>query len=287
MEWNKELVINTFSDVDVARILRISLEKEFHDDLVVWRGEPFGDFSILSAYKLLLPSILGPNFNDLHTTSRDFYRQLWNLQLPTKLKITVLRISRNFIPILVNLNHKQLVANMACPKCEGAKENLDHVLREYPVSIESLVANEDFQHILRVLNTNVDGKQKIMFALTSIKGIGRRFANIVCKKADVDMNKRAGELTAQELDNLMTIVANPRQFKIPDWFLNRQKDYKDGKYSQVVSNALDMKLRDDLERLKKIRNHRGLRHYWGLRVRGQHTKTTGRRGKTVGVSKKR
>lgn len=63
----------------------------------------------------------------------------------------------------------------------------------------------------------------------------------------------AGELTAAELENLMTIVANPRQFKIPDWFLNRKKDYKDGRYSQVVSNALDMKLRDDLERLKKIR----------------------------------
>uniref|UniRef100_A0A803Q1R5 RNase H type-1 domain-containing protein n=1 Tax=Cannabis sativa TaxID=3483 RepID=A0A803Q1R5_CANSA len=160
-----------------------------------------------------------------------------------------------------------------------------HVLAKF--ALTSLVANEEFQHILRVLNTNVDGKQKIMFALTSIKGIGRRFANLVCKKADVDMNKRAGELSAQELDNLMVIVANPRQFKIPDWFLNRKKDYKDGKYSQVVSNALDMKLRDDLERLKKIRNHRGLRHYWGLRVRGQHTKTTGRRGKTVGVSKKR
>lgn len=52
----------------------------------------------------------------------------------------------------------------------------------------------------------------------------------------------------------MHIVANPRQFKIPDWFLNRKKDYKDGKYSQVVANALDMKLRDDLERLKKIRS---------------------------------
>ncbi|KAG4996879.1 hypothetical protein JHK85_028318 [Glycine max] len=38
---------------------------------------------------------------------------------------------------------------------------------------------------------------------------------------------------------------------------------------------------DDLERLKKIRNHHGLRHYWGLRVRGQHTKCTGHRGKTV------
>ncbi|XP_057432200.1 40S ribosomal protein S18-like [Lotus japonicus] len=107
----------------------------------------------------------------------------------------------------------------------------------------SLLANEDFQHILRVLNTNVDGKQKIMFALTSIKSIGRRFANICCKKADVDMNKRAGELGVAELDNVMTVVANPKQFKIPDWFLNRKKDYKD---------ALHMKLRDDLKRLKKI-----------------------------------
>lgn len=56
--------------------------------------------------------------------------------------------------------------------------------------LQSLVSNEEFQHILRVLNTNVDGRQKIMFALTSIKGVGRRFANLVCKKADVDMNKR-------------------------------------------------------------------------------------------------
>ena len=58
------------------------------------------------------------------------------------------------------------------------------------IVVQSLVANEEFQHILRVLNTNVDGRQKIMFALTSIKGIGRRYANLVCKKADVDMNKR-------------------------------------------------------------------------------------------------
>jgi small subunit ribosomal protein S18e len=65
---------------------------------------------------------------------------------------------------------------------------------------------------------------------------------------------RAGELTPEELERLMTVVANPRQFKVPDWFLNRKKDYKDGRFSQVVSNALDMKLRDDFERLKKIRS---------------------------------
>jgi small subunit ribosomal protein S18e len=43
-------------------------------------------------------------------------------------------------------------------------------------------ANENLQ--------NVDGKQKIMYALTRIKGVGRRYSNLVCKKADVDLNKR-------------------------------------------------------------------------------------------------
>lgn len=126
-----------------------------------------------------------------------------------------------------------------------------------------------------------------MFALTAIKGVGRRYSNLVCKKADVDISKRAGELSNEELERLVTIVQNPTQYKIPNWFLNRQKDIKDGKYSQLVSNGLDNKLREDLERLKKIRAHRGLRHYWGVRVRGQHTKTTGRRGRTIGVSKKK
>ena len=99
--------------------------------------------------------------------------------------------------------------------------------------------------------------------------------------------RRAGEMTAEEVERLVTIIQNPRQFKVPDWMLNRKKDIKDGKFSQAVSNTLDMKLRDDLERMKKIRAHRGLRHYWGLRVRGQRTKTTGRKGRTVGVSKKK
>lgn len=98
---------------------------------------------------------------------------------------------------------------------------------------------------------------------------------------------RAGELTSEELERMVNIMQNPRQYKVPDYFLNRQKDHKDGSYQQAVSNVLDNALREDLERLKKIRAHRGLRHWWGIRVRGQHTKTTGRRGITVGVAKKK
>merc|ERR1711991_63919 len=147
-------------------------------------------------------------------------------------------------------------------------------------------ADEGFQHILRLMNTNIDGNVKTPFALVKITGIGRRFAVLVCKMATVDPAKRAGELTEDEQQRILAVINNPRQFKIPDWFLNRQKDHKDGKFKHIVSNQVASHLREDIERMKKIRLHRGLRHYWNLRVRGQHMKTTGRRGRTVGVAGK-
>lgn len=68
-----------------------------------------------------------------------------------------------------------------------------------------------------------------------------------------DAARRAGEMTADEIEKLVAIIQNPRQFKIPDWFLNRQRDWKTGKTTQASSQVVDQKLRDDLERLKKIR----------------------------------
>merc|ERR1712180_25750 len=116
----------------------------------------------------------------------------------------------------------------------------------------SLIISDDFQQILRILNTTVDGRRKVMYALTSIKGVGRRYSNLILKKADIDLRKRAGDLSEEEIEKVITIMENPRQYKIPDWFLNRQKDVVDGKYSQVLSNGLETKLREDLERMKKI-----------------------------------
>lgn len=115
-----------------------------------------------------------------------------------------------------------------------------------------------------------------MYALTSIPGMGRRIANIVCKKAEVDMTKRAGDLTADEIERIVSIVSDPLKFKIPEWMVNRRRDRVDGKLYHLTSNQIASKLRDDLEALKKMRSHRGLRHYWGLKVRGQKTGSTGR-----------
>ena len=73
---------------------------------------------------------------------------------------------------------------------EGEKDLL-------PDSKMTSIFNEgaQFQYIIRLLNTNIEGKTKIMYALTSIKGVGRRFANLVLKKADIDINKRYTPVT--------------------------------------------------------------------------------------------
>jgi small subunit ribosomal protein S18e len=123
--------------------------------------------------------------------------------------------------------------------------------------------------------------------MRTIKGIGRRFSGIILNIAQIPLNKRAGELTEAELNKINDILARPVDYNIPKWFLNRQKDFKDGAWCQLISNNLDTKLREDLERMKKARIHRGLRHFWGIKVRGQRTKSTGRRGKTLGVQRKK
>jgi hypothetical protein len=69
-------------------------------------------------------------------------------------------------------------------------------------------------------------------------------------------HRSAGELTPEEIERVMTVVTHPRQYKIPVWMLNRRKDFTTGKNSHNFSQAVDIVLRDDLERLKKIRVHR-------------------------------
>merc|ERR1711904_272780 len=134
----------------------------------------------------------------------------------------------------------------------------------------------DFKHILRILNTNVDGKRQVHIALSSIKGVGRRFATLICKRARIPITTRAGDLNEEQCNQVQDIIADPMAHGFPRWFLNRQRDFKTGKDFQMASTTLDSTIREDVERMKKIKLHRGLRHYWNLKVRGQMTKCTGR-----------
>ena len=53
-------------------------------------------------------------------------------------------------------------------------------------------ADSNFKHIHRILNTNIDGKRTIPYALDKIKGVGRSFGFLICKILRINSRLRAG-----------------------------------------------------------------------------------------------
>lgn len=144
--------VYTFSTTDVGKILRIPLARTPHEDLLVWGGEHSGEFSIHSAYKLLQKSNEIPRAYPLQTNYGNFYKKLWRLNLPTKIKIIVWRISWNYFPKKVNMQHRKLVSSNY-PWCGKRNETIDHIFRECLVTVE-VWALWKLQNIL--MNPNMD-----------------------------------------------------------------------------------------------------------------------------------
>ncbi|MHA1972180.1 MAG: 30S ribosomal protein S13 [Candidatus Hodarchaeales archaeon] len=145
----------------------------------------------------------------------------------------------------------------------------------------------EYNHQLRIAGADCRGDWLLNHALTKIRGVGFRLASLICEKADLDPDMRCGYLTDDEIQLIEDILVNCSAFGIPTWMLNRQKDIVTGEDLHITSSDLVDVLRLDIEREKKTRSYRGIRHYLGLPVRGQRTKTSGRGGATIGVSKKK
>ncbi|WP_348305269.1 30S ribosomal protein S13 [Methanothrix sp.] len=148
-------------------------------------------------------------------------------------------------------------------------------------------SDEELRHIVRILNTDLAGKRQVHMALTGIKGVGRRCAKIFTESAGVDPNATLGLLPDAEIDKLKKVVEEDATNILPVWMVNRRGDIETGKDIHIMGMDLNMTLREDLDLMKKMRSYKGLRHERGLRVRGQKTRSSGRTGAIVGVSRKR
>ncbi|KAA3462798.1 reverse transcriptase [Gossypium australe] len=124
------LIETTFPEQIAQKILQIPLLEVEHDDFQVWRGEHSGEFTVRSAYKLLQEATTDPNELLLQAESKKFYRKLWNLQLPSKIGITIWRFTWNFIPTLSNLKLRKVTHDSVCPRCRNTEEDSNHVLRQ-------------------------------------------------------------------------------------------------------------------------------------------------------------
>ena len=146
--------------------------------------------------------------------------------------------------------------------------------------------DKDIRYFVRVRNTDLDGTKSVHISLTKIDGIGRSTARVISRLADVDPLALMGKLTDAETDRLRKVVESYGP-QVPAWMLNRPADVYTGEAKHLMGTDVMITKDDDVNRMRKIRCYRGIRHETGQKVRGQRTKSTGRTGTTVGVSKKK
>ncbi|MCD6403156.1 MAG: 30S ribosomal protein S13 [Candidatus Aenigmarchaeota archaeon] len=141
--------------------------------------------------------------------------------------------------------------------------------------------------IVRIAGKDIKGERTIYLGLTDIKGVSFMFSNAICKVLGLDPRAKIGTLDETTIKKIEDVIANPQKYGIPAWLLNRRKDYKTGKDKHLVMSDLEFTQKSDIQRLIDIQAYRGIRHMLGLKVRGQRTKSTGRKGRTVGVVRKK
>ena len=146
--------------------------------------------------------------------------------------------------------------------------------------------DSDFKYIIRIANSDVSGEERLASALTSIKGIGARISNAVVQKLGLDPNELAGKLDDKNIESIENAIISLNEH-VPNWLLNRQKDYDTGENVHTVSVDLKMTHDEDLNRMKKVKSYKGIRHASGHKVRGQRTYSNGRKGLALGVSRKK
>lgn len=115
----------------------------------------------------------------------------------------------------------------------------------------------------RISGVDIPENKRIEIALTYVFGIGRTNVSNVLKIANINPDKRAKDLTDQEIARIVKAIE-----VIPT----------EGSLRKIIS--------DNINRLKQIRSYRGLRHIQKLPSRGQRTRVNARtrRGKrrTIG-----
>tara|TARA_Y100000389_G_scaffold184276_1_gene202558 strand:+ start:11 stop:610 length:600 start_codon:yes stop_codon:yes gene_type:complete len=145
--------------------------------------------------------------------------------------------------------------------------------------------SEQYENLVRILGNDIHGELNMLIGLRQIKGIGYMFANSMLQVLKINPHQKVGNLTTEQISSIEKIIQDPKAANFPIWFLNRRQDIETGEDMHLVTSDIAFNIRNDVEREKALFSWRGYRHMYGLKVRGQRTRCTGRKGGAVGVAK--
>jgi small subunit ribosomal protein S13 len=140
--------------------------------------------------------------------------------------------------------------------------------------------------IVRFVETNLDGNKPVQEAIRGIDGVSFMLANAITKKCGF-YGRKLDQLSESEMKRLEEAILNPQSIGIPIWMLNHRNEPLTGKNRHLTASQLDFTRKMDINELKKMKCYRGVRHMQGQPVRGQRTRSSFRKGKSVGVRRKK
>jgi small subunit ribosomal protein S13 len=143
----------------------------------------------------------------------------------------------------------------------------------------------DFRHLVRIAGRDLDGSKKLIVAISDLRGVGYNFASVVTSRIGLDPRARLGTLSEDQIREVEKAIQSATKSSLPAWYYNRRNDPSSGETKQLLGSDLDFVIKGDVDDEKNIQSWKGVRHSLGLKVRGQRTRTTGRKGRTVGVRK--
>jgi len=142
--------------------------------------------------------------------------------------------------------------------------------------------------LIRLVDKDIKGDVSVFMAMTHVKGVDFMMANAICNVLNLNKEDKCGNLTQAEIEKIEDAMKHPDKYGIPAWLFNHRKDLETGIDKHVVASDLRLQQEMDIRFLRKIRVYRGIRHAKGSKkVRGQHTRSTGRKGGIVGVIRKK
>lgn len=150
------------------------------------------------------------------------------------------------------------------------------------------VVDADMRFIVRIAGVDLDGNRPVRQALLKIKGVGNSYANAVVNTLGLDPTAIIGKFSDADKTRLEDAIKNPASIGLKPFMFNRRRDPTTGDDQHLVGADFVATVKRDVEFMKRIKCYRGVRHFYGLKSRGQRTKSrgaafAGRGGKTVGV----
>lgn len=123
-EWDREIIRDIFDLRDQQLISGTIIEQDLEDDILTWKLENSGQYSVKSAYKLLQQEKGNWNMGN----NMSFWKSLWNIKAPLQVLNLIWRALTYCLPTLLQLQSKHVPVNNICPVCKEGVESICHAL---------------------------------------------------------------------------------------------------------------------------------------------------------------